>query len=178
MDYKTKPVSRYKLRKYAKILRAMFHVPITGAFPVLETLDKIGDVFAGSNYEIVEDSKLPLKTMARCMQNDEGGFTIEIKERVYIGAYEKNIGAYLGFICHEICHIFLFNEGFKPQLERGFDNNYLPAYCSVEWQAKALCAEVMIPFEESEGMNRREIVRRYHVSKTFADKRFKLGKKG
>ena len=117
---------------------------------------------------------MPPQTMARCIPNDLGGFTIEIKETVYDGAYEKQIGAFLGFICHEICHIFLFYIGFRPVFERGFENNELPAYCSVEWQAKALCAEVMIPFEESQGMSVTLIENIYHVSKAFAKNRKKL----
>ncbi len=112
--------------------------------------------------------------MARCIPNDQGGFTIEIKESIYVGAYEKQIGAFLGFICHEICHIFLFRIGFTPIFERSFENNELPAYCSVEWQAKALCAEVMIPYEETKGMSVSSIENTYHVSKAFAKNRKKL----
>lgn len=174
MDYKTKPTSRYDLRRYSRIFRKIFNVPMTGCFPVLEALDKISDVFVNCNYEIVSDKKLPPQTMARCTPNDQGGFTIEIKETVYVGAYEKQIGAFLGFICHEICHIFLFRIGFTPIFERSFENNELPAYCSVEWQAKALCAEVMIPYDESKGMNVSSIQNTYHVSKAFAKNRKKL----
>ncbi len=171
MDYVTKPTSRRDLRRFSAYVRNLFGVPLAGAFPVLEALEKVSDVFKGSCYEVVEDKKLPPKTMARCMPNDRGGFTIEIKETVYDGAYEKQIGAYLGFICHEICHVFLFEIGFTPIFERSFEDNELPAYCSVEWQAKALCAEVMIPFFESKGMEEEEIVRKYHVSKAFAQVR-------
>ncbi len=174
MDYKTKATSRHDLRSYAQILREIFGVPLSGPFPVLEVLDKISDVFKDCNYEIVDDKKLPPQTMARCIPNDQGGFTIEIKESIYVGAYEKQIGAFLGFICHEICHIFLFRIGFTPIFERSFENNELPAYCSVEWQAKALCAEVMIPYEETKGMSVSSIENTYHVSKAFAKNRKKL----
>ncbi len=174
MDYQTKPTSRCDLRKYAKIVRRLFNVPETGAFPVLDMLDRLGDVFEGTTYEIVEDTKMPPQTMARCVPNDHGGFTIEIKESIYNGAYEKKVGAFLGFICHEICHVFLFCAGFTPIFERSFGNNELPAYCSVEWQAKALCAEVMIPYDESKGMDSLVIEQKYHVSKAFARHRIKL----
>lgn len=177
MDYKTKPTSRNDLRIYARYVRKLFNVSQSGPFPVLECLDKLSDVFDGSNYEIVEDSRLPAKTMARCSPNDQGGFTIEIKETVYNGAYENHIGAFLGFICHEICHVFLFYIGFTPIFERSFEDNELPAYCSVEWQAKALCAEVMIPFGESHGMKVEDIIKEYHCSKAFAMNRRKLEKK-
>ena len=174
MDYKTKPTSRNDLRLYAKYLRNIFGIPETGPFPVLEALEMLPDIFGNCNYIVVEDNTLPPQTMARCTLNDLGGFTIEIKESVYAGAFEKHIGAFLGFICHEIAHIFLFKIGFTPIYERGFDNNELPAYCSVEWQAKALCAEVMIPFEESKGLTCMQIVEKYKVSKAFAKNRKKL----
>lgn len=177
MDYKTKPTSRKDLRRMSQYLRRIFNVEPTGAFPVLLILDRLGDVFKGCNYTVVEDRKLPAKTMARCVPNDQGGFTIEIKETVYMGAYEKQIGAFLGFICHEICHIFLFRIGFTPVYERSFEDGEIPAYCSVEWQAKALCAEVMIPYEESIGMKVDEITKKYHVSKAFAEKRRGLERK-
>lgn len=177
MDYQTKPTSRNDLRRYAKIFRELFDVPEIGPFPVLEALEKLSDVFPHCNYVIVGENELPPQIMAQCTPNDQGGFTITIREKVYSGAYESKIGAFRGFICHELCHIFLFYIGFTPVFARSFHNNELPAYCSVEWQAKALCAEVMTPFEESKGMRFGEIIERYQVSNAFASKRCKLGKK-
>ncbi len=176
MDYETKPTCRKDLRKYAMILRKLFGVSSEGPFPVLEALDRVPDIFEGSGYQIVEDKKLPPQTMAQCSPNDTGGFTIEIKESVYVGAYKNQVGAFLGFICHEICHIFLFKIGFTPVYSRSFADGELPAYCSVEWQAKALCAEVMLPYEETRGMKPTELVNTYHVSKAFATNRRKLDK--
>ncbi len=174
MDYKTKPISRKNVRKIACFVRNLFDVPQTGAFPILQVLDKIGDVLPGSRYEIVEDKEMSDKTMAYCLQNEDGGYTIKIKSSVYDGAYERNIGAYLGFICHELCHVVLFKLGFKPIFERSFSDNELPAYCSVEWQAKALCGELMIPYIESIGMVKSEIMCKYGVSEGFANMRIKL----
>lgn len=174
MDYRTKPTSRNDLRRYAKLFRKIFGVSQAGPFPVLEVLDRLPDIFPGCNFLIVEDSDLPPKTMAQCSPNENGGFTIEIKNSVYVGAFEKQIGAFLGFICHEICHVFLFAIGFTPIYARSFDDSEIPAYCSVEWQAKALCAEVMIPFDDSEGLSPKAIVDKYHVSQAFAKNRRKL----
>lgn len=171
MDYKTKPTSLSDIRKYSVFVRRLFNVPRCGPFPVLQALEHLGDVFSNCNYLIVEDTRLPPQTMARCVPNALGGFTIEIKQSVYDGAYEKDIGAFLGFICHEICHIFLFKIGFTPVYERSFADNELPAYCSVEWQAKALCGEVMIPYDESRGMSVEQITTTYHCSKAFAEVR-------
>ena len=173
MDYMTKPTSRSMLRRVAPYVRKIFGVPETGQFPVLDALEKVPDVFKGSGFEVVEDDKMPQNTPARCMPIDGGGFLIEIKESVYRGAYEKEIGAYLGFICHEICHLFLFAIGFKPIYERSFENNQIPAYKSVEWQAKALCGEVMMPYNETRYMSVEQIMADYHVSKGFAQKRKK-----
>lgn len=177
MDYETKSTSRKDLRKYAVYFRKIFGVAMEGAFPVLNALEMMPDIFDGCGYIIVEDKKLPPKTMARCTPNDCGGYTIEIKESVYVGAYEKQIGAFLGFICHELCHVFLFEIGFTPIYNRTFEDGELPAYRSVEWQAKALCAEVMIPFNESQGMKPSAIVEKYHVSQAFAKNRRKLDKR-
>ena len=121
-------------------------------------------IFSGCRYEIVPNEELPANTMAQCYQNDTpDGYTIEIKESIYEGAY-NNVGACLGFICHELCHVFLFKIGFTPIHARSFADNKLPAYCSVEWQAKALAGEVMIPREESKDMCESEIMNYYHVS--------------
>lgn len=170
MDFKTKPVSIIELRVYFKVFRTVFGVSDTGAFPVLEALERLPDVFENSNYEIVEDCKLPKKTMARCFLNQNSGYTIQIKQSVYDGAckdgYCKDL--YRGFIIHEIAHVFMFSLGYTPIFERSFEDNTLPPYCSVEWQAKALSLEIMVPYTESEGMSREEIIKKYHVSKSFA----------
>lgn len=176
MDYETKPTSRKDLRRFASYVREIFDIPDTGPFPVLDVLERLPDVFKGTGYQIVEDKKLAPQTMAQCIPNEDGGFTIEIKESVYVGAYEKQIGAFLGFICHEICHVFLFEIGFTPVYTRSLAKGEIPAYRSVEWQAKALCAEVMIPYEESRGMKPKAIVEKYKVSQAFATNRRKLEK--
>lgn len=173
MDYETKPTSRADLRRYAPILRRLFEVPLTGPFPILEVLDRIPDIFEGSNYVIVADEELPAKTMAQCTPNNAGGMTIEIKQSVYDGAYQRNTGAFRGFICHELCHLFLFSIGFTPIYARSFEDGEIKPYCSVEWQAKALCGEVMIPYDESRGMTKEEIQEIYQVSSAFARYRCK-----
>ncbi len=177
MDYETKPVSRHDLRKFAPEFRMMFHVPLTGPLPVMQLLDKFADVFPGSNYQIVEDSDLPPLTMALCEINDDGGYTIEIKESVYTGACGTSCGPNPGFICHEICHAFLLSKGYTPLRPIEHSGVKIPAYCSMEWQAKALCGEVMIPYEESIGMSEETLVATYHVSWAFAEYRCRMGNK-
>ncbi len=178
MDYETKPLTREVIRSFVPYYRELFDAPLTGPFPVLEALDKIPDVFKDSNYEIVEDAELEPNVMAQCSPNESGGFTIKIKETVYEGAYENGLGACLGFINHEISHLFLFSIGFTPIYKRSFGNNELPAYSSVEWQAKALNGEVMIPYEECENLSKEIIIEKYNVSKGFADYFDKKVRKG
>lgn len=174
MDYRTKPISRKILRDLATVFRNIFNVTdLSKPFPVLEILEKVPDVFKGTTIEIVDDSELPKNWKAACTIEDGDSFTIKIKESVYNSAYTKKDGASLGFILHEICHVFLFLMGFKPILARSFSNNIIPAYCSVEWQAKALCGEVMMPYEETKDLTEEEICRNYNVSTGFAGKRKK-----
>lgn len=168
MDYITKPVSRKHLREYAKFFRKLFDVPEEGPFPVLEALEKLPDVFEGSTYRVVEDDEMPKKIVARCIKNEEKGFVIEIKKTVYDGAMDR-IGAYCGFILHELSHIFMYEIGYTPILQRSFEET--PLYCSVEWQVKALTGEIAMPYEETKGMTVPEIIKKYNVSKGFAKKR-------
>ena len=85
MDYKTKPTSREDLRRYSKLFRKLFDVPLTGPFPVLQALDRVSDIFSGCNYTVVEDKHLPPQTMARCVPND-------VAEEVYrvLGQYNDS----------------------------------------------------------------------------------------
>lgn len=177
MDYLTRPTSKNELRKFAKELRSICNVPNTGAFPVLQILDKLTDLFFGCNYEVLEDNNFPDDTMARCQGNDMGGYTIEIRESIYMKAH-KGDGASLGFVCHEICHVFLFSKGFTPIYESCFDYKSLRPFESVEWQAKYLVGEVMIPYEESEGMSKQSIIDKYHVSKAYATSRVEMKERG
>lgn len=90
MDYITKATNREELRKFSKFFRFIFGVKNDKSpFPVLEALEKLPDVFKGSNFVIVEDDELPANVPARCSPDEFGNFTIEIKESVYKGAFDK-----------------------------------------------------------------------------------------
>ena len=96
-----------------------------------------------------------------------------IRELAAFGyARKKEIGAYRDHILHEICHAFLYMLGYTPLLERSFGNNELSNYESAEWQAKALCGEIMIPYDESKDMSVDEIMDNYKVSRGQAYYRF------
>lgn len=175
MDYITKPVSRAALRKISAVVREAFECKSDNEpFPVLDALEMLSDVVPNSTYIIVEDCDLPKNVFAQCRQTSNGGFIIEIKQTVYDGAYRDKNTAFLCFICHEICHIVLFYLGFTPISERSIsDDTEVERYRRVEWQAKALCGEVTIPYEATQGMSVREIVERYHVTEASAKYRIK-----
>lgn len=174
MDYLTYPTNKKELRKMSREFRLHCGVPMTGPFPVLFILEKLRDLFFGCDYIVLPDSDFPKQTMARCKPNDRGGYTVEIRETVYRRAFKLHSGPDLGFICHELCHIFLFSKGFVPIFERSFKPNTLRPFESVEWQAKYLCGEVMIPYKESIGMSKQEIIDYYHVSKSYANSRLRM----
>ena len=171
MDFVTRPVSRNTLREYAASFRKLFGIDSLSSFPVLEALEQLPDVFDKCNYNIVGNNDLPFYIPTRCYKNEDGGYTIVIKNSIYDGAYQKQIGAYRGFICHEICHIFLFDKGYIPLSKSIYADNYIKAYKSGEWQAKALCGEVMMPYEATKNMTIKSIMDTYQVSKGFAIKR-------
>lgn len=170
MDYETKPTSRKRLRYFAKLFRKIFRVGEWEPINVLQILEVVPIIFKNTSISIVNDWELPANVPARCTIAN-GKFQIEIKETVYNGAYKKKIGAYCGFIMHEICHVFLYKLGFTPVMNRSFDNDVLPAYCSVEWQAKALCGEIMMPYEVTGNMPIFTLMRKFNVSKGFAEMR-------
>lgn len=166
VDYLTEPVSRLKLRELSLVFRDLFDVSPNEKFPVLDALERFSSVFRNSYYEVVEDSELSPKVPAKCELLDDGGFKIVIKESVYKGA-ARDIGAYRDHIVHEMCHAFLNSVGLRPNFERAFTKNY-PRYMSAEWQAKALCGEVMMPFDATNGMSERDIVKKFGVSHSEA----------
>ena len=137
---------------------------------LLQVLERVPDVFKGTIFLVLEDFELPCDIPARCYLVEKDNFVIEIKNCIYEGAL-KGVGWCRGVICHEICHVFLYKIGFTPIWERSFENNKLPAYCSVEWQTKALCGEIMMPYQATRNMTTQEIINNYGVSKAFAEKR-------
>lgn len=167
MDYLTNSITRIELRYYARIFRKLYNVEPGGKFPVMEALEQFPVIFKGSSWEVIDNEELPFSVPARCCVNSNGSFTIQIRQDTYDGAY-KGIGAYRGFIIHELCHAFLYTLGFTPIMQRSFENGEICCYHSSEWQAKALCGEVMMPYEETKRMGYKEIHKRYGVSLSSA----------
>ena len=97
-------------------------------------------------------------------------YCIHIRESVYIGAVEGK-GDCLGFINHEICHFILIHilgigpSNSNPTYARTVKTNAIPKYKSMEWQAKALCGELMIPYERCKNLTFKQIIYRTGSSK-------------
>lgn len=170
MDYKTKPTTRYEMRKLAKIFDVLMETDGVLYKPVVQLLDKIPTKMPFVHYEVVEDDAFAINVPARGFFEIDGTYTIEIKEYVYEGAI-KGIGAYRGFIMHEIFHPFLYMMGFVPLYERAFKDNELKPYESVEWQVKAITGEYMMDYESTKNLTCKEICQQCGVSKQASKKR-------
>jgi hypothetical protein len=70
---------------------------------------------------------------------------------------------------------YTLSFGFTPILDRAFNNNEIePRYLSMEWQAKALAGEILVPYEETIGMSKKKIRCLCKVSDSLAKYRIFL----
>ena len=173
MDYLTQPASRNDLRYCAKFFRSICHFTADEPIDPVVLLDQLRDLdgFSDVNYEIVEDSILPGNVPAQCIMSEEN-YLIQIKESVYIGAYEKKIGGHRMHIMHEIMHVFADKLGFSPILTRQLTDE-TPCFRRLEWIVKVLAGEVMMPYEATQNMSVSDIMNVYGVSKSAAETRLK-----
>lgn len=176
MDYKTHPISREELRSVAKALRQIFKCKNKFRFDVIDAFERTPVLFPQVTCIVVEDEEIENNIPARCTPDMNGHYLIEVKNSVYEGAVTGK-GGYRAHILHEICHAFLCILGFTPILDRAFRNRELRPFESMEWQAKALCGEVMIPYEETAGLSIRRIMGYCKVSYDSAELRFNEFKK-
>ena len=171
MDYFTKPISRIGIREIADAFFDLFDISRQDSIPVVDLLDPFCKKMGNVTYDIVEDNELDHSVPAVTELDNDGNFTIKIKACVYNGAYYNQTGGYRNHIMHEMCHVFMYKLGYTPRLERSFSNNTIEAMYSAEWQAKALCGEIMMPYEETKNMSVDEICKRYNVSLLSAQQR-------
>jgi len=175
MDYRTKPTSREELRKIAHIVRRVFKCKNKYYFDVVTAFEKMHILFPEVSTEVVSDDEQDMNRVpATTIPDMKGHYHIKIKEQIYDGAYFKKIGGYRNHILHEMCHAILFLLGFTPYLDRTYKNVELPGYESIEWQAKALAGEILVPYEETMGMSAEQIQKLCKVSKDCAEKRVSL----
>ena len=167
MDYKTKPISRENLRIIAKFIKTKFGCKNKYRFDVIDAFERIHNLFPQITVEVVDDDKLNTNNPARCVPDGLGNYHIEVQNRVYQGAC-RGTGAYRDHIMHEICHAILCILGFTPIFERAFKETDLKPYESMEWQAKALCGEVLVPYDNIYGLSIKQIMNYCKVSKSCA----------
>ena len=171
MDYKTYSTSREELRRIARFVRKLFKCKNKYRFDVMKAFEMAPSIIPEITCLVVEDDDIAGDVPARCIPDFEGGYTIEVKASVYDGAAE-GIGGYRAHILHEICHVILCLLGFTPILDRTYKNNELKPYESMEWQAKALCGEILMPYEETEGLSVKKIRHYCQVSRESAELRY------
>ncbi|HBF67803.1 MAG TPA: hypothetical protein DDW20_00565 [Firmicutes bacterium] len=174
MDYESRlSLNRIQVREISKFARRLLKIK-TVNFPVLKALEKLIDKFPKNlYYRILPDDDFETNVMAELVPDGSDVYCIKIRETVYEKAVYGD-RANLGFICHEMCHfilIYIFDAG--PVLyanesglvyTRKFKDKELPRYKSMEWQAMALCGEIMIPYEKCKNYTFKQIVSRTNSS--------------
>ena len=165
MDFETHPISRDDIRIFANLIRKNYRIK-TIKFPVLEFLENIESLTNNEvDYIVEEDTLFEKKVMSYIQVNniDYSSFTIHIRESVYKNAYNGK-HADIGYIMHEISHYFMIGVfGFRPQQEICYSSKKIPLFRSAEWQAMALCGELMIPYEKCMMKTAKQI---YHITKS------------
>lgn len=171
MDYETSYIlTREQIRDISLLFRKMFKVR-TILFPVMKILDLLEQRFSENLYYYVDDDEnFDRRVMAALeTEEDDNHFHIRIRESVYNKAL-KGDRACIGYICHEMCHfILIYICGIGPKqyisaegisYARSVETKSIPAYKSMEWQAMALCGEVMIPFERCKNYSLNQLISR------------------
>lgn len=158
---------------YAKLFRSICGFTMHEPIDPLLLLDRLPDLegFNDVHCVIVNDDELPGNVPAQCDYTEEG-YLILIKETVYMGAYKEQTGGYRMHIIHEIMHPFADKLGFKPIFSRQLTKS-VPPFKSLEWIVMALAGEVMMPYEDTQGMSVQDIMKTYGVSKSAAEKRMR-----
>ena len=90
MDYETRATSRNELRLLVKLFRSICGFTNDEPIDPIALLDRFPELedFEDVRYEIVYNDVLPGNVPAQC-ERTEDGYLIQIKESVYMGAYEK-----------------------------------------------------------------------------------------
>ena len=162
-------MNRIQVREISRFVRMMLKIK-TVKFPVLKSLERLIDKFPNNLYYcILPDDEFETNVMAVLVPEGNDFYCIKIRESVYEKAV-KGDRACLGFICHEMCHFVLIHifEAGPVMYEndnglayaRYVKDNELPRYKSMEWQAMALCGEIMIPYEKCKNCTFKQIVYR------------------
>lgn len=164
MDFETQSISRETIRIFANLIRKNYGIK-TIKFPVLHFLENIEEYTDNEvSYIVEEDEKFEMNVMAYIeFYKEQSVFCIHIRDSVYRNAYAGK-HADIGFIMHEISHYFMIGVlGFTPNEEVCYSTKKIPPYKSAEWQAMALCGELMIPYEQCKNKTPRQV---YTITKS------------
>lgn len=179
MDYISDTnLSRNQIREMATFVRRKLGVESL-EFPAIKMLDRLETLYPDYFYYVIEeDQDFDNGVMSYLQLDSDGKYCAHFRQRVYDGALEGK-GNFIGFIVHEIAHFCLeYFFDIHPEVVV-MDNTPFYAcvpngaikekYESIEWQAKALCGEIMIPFEQCKEMSFGEIVEKTKSSKAQTD---------
>ena len=163
IGYIAKPMSKKYLRNEAKKLRDIFEVGVDKPFPILRFLElTLPTLDSDYVFEVVDVKEMP----------DKYGETfpdkaiIRIRQDVYNGADQGNPRD-LFTLAHELAH-YLLHQKSELSLARTSYLEEVPAYCSPEWQANTLAAELLCPSEVAAKLTINEIKKVYKVSTQVA----------
>lgn len=151
-NYETYPMSRQGIINYARHLRANLGIADVLYLPVVELFESFSTIFPDCTTEIVEDSDLPKNQHAA---TDIQRKIIRIKESVYDRACAGK-GRDRMTIMHELAHYFLLVIS-SFQVTQVVGLREIASYKDPEWQAKALAAEMMIPYDLTRQMTSEDI---------------------
>lgn len=168
MDCKAIPLSRNKIREFARLLRKAFDIPVSAKFPTVEFLE-FGLKSFGFDYDICEKSELD-NCYAKTIPEEK---VVKIREDVYIGAI-KGIPRDVFTILHEVGHVIFHNN---RTIEFARNEEKIPIYMSPEWQANTFAAELLVPADCITGMTEKEIVNVYGCSYEVAYIQMRQNKK-
>lgn len=160
MQVSANPLSRNKIRQYARYVRRQLDLEDVLYFPIIQIIELLAyDEEEDFDYEIVADDEM---TETYGTTNTTKNIMI-IREKVYNGAYNGNQRDRFT-LSHEFGHWLLH----QPECV-SFARGDIPIYCKPEWQANVFAAELMVPYHKVKGMSIEDIMRKCGVSYTCAE---------
>lgn len=151
------PMSRKRVRLYARKVRRLVGCENQLEFPIVEFLEKtLPELDEDFTLEILEASE-----MGECHgKTYPDAHKIQLREDVYNNAVTGK-GRDRLTVAHEIAH-YLLHENCNVALARADSN--IPAYKDPEWQATAFGGELLVPAHLVQGMTPEEVAYKCGVS--------------
>lgn len=155
MKMSASPLSREKIRQYARYVRTQLGLENVLFFPIVQVIELLAaDEEEDFDFEIVADNEM---TETYGTTNTSTNL-MYIRESVYNSAVNGNPRDRFT-LCHEFGH-WLLHQPENVCFARG----EIPTYCDPEWQANTFAAELMIPYYLVKGLSDQDITRECGVS--------------